>query len=119
MKNILFTILFLKLSINSFAQYSDLDIVTRYNQYGAYVYGYKTVVTLPDDPNNLQAYRRSTYFGTITTSNQEEAAGGGMSWVLESLIRLYETTKDKAYLYEFIRQTLELQHNRGNNHLKA
>jgi hypothetical protein len=108
--NFFFSILFTLLISSCFAQYSDLDIITRYNQVGAYVYGFKTGVTLPDDPTDPN-YRRSTYFGTITTSNQEEAAGGSMSWVLESLIRMYETTKDKAYLYEFIRQTLELQIN--------
>jgi len=72
------------------------------------VYGFKTGVTLPYNDSNHPDFI-NTYYGTFSNSGERDAAGDGMPWVLESLIRMYETTKDKAYLYEFMRQSLELQ----------
>jgi hypothetical protein len=40
------------------------------------------------------------------------STGNGLSWVLSSLIRMYETTGDKAYLIKFINHCIEIQNNR-------
>ena len=95
---------------HSFAQFSANDLITKYNNIGLDEYGFKTGVTLPSaDPNHL-----NIYYGDLSAETLMANGTDGMSYALESLIIMYKTTKDKAYLYEFIRQALELQHWRGN-----
>lgn len=87
------------------AQYSNFDFVNNYNKTGTIIYGFKTGVTGYASLN--------TYFENLKKGDQIDAACDGYSTVLESLIRMYQCTKDKAYLYEFMRQTLALEDLRG------
>lgn len=48
----------------------------------------------------------------ICPSNIPGNYGDGMSYVLESYIKMYETTKDKAYLIKFIINSICMQENR-------
>ena len=48
----------------------------------------------------------------ISPSNIPNTYGDGMSYVLESYIKMYETTKDKAYLIKFIINSICMQENR-------
>ena len=38
--------------------------------------------------------------------------GNSLSWILSSLLRMYETTGDKAYLIKFINHSIQIQNNR-------
>jgi hypothetical protein len=90
---------------SSIAQFSDIDLINTFNEKGKIFYGFKTGV-IPISIN--------TYYGDLSSNTLMANGTDGMSYALESLIIMYKTTKDKAYLYEFIRQALELQHWRGN-----
>jgi len=111
MKKIISLFFVLLMVNNCYAQFSDLDLTTKYNQIGKAVFKFKTGIL--DPQTGLPSI--NTYYGTISNNNERDAAGAcGMPYVLESLIRMYNTTKDKAYLYEFMRQALEMMHWRAN-----
>jgi hypothetical protein len=97
-KNILI-IFFFQTHLLILAQYSNIDFVTKYNEVGATRFGFKTGVYPSNVPN--------TYYVDLSTQILAANSGDGTAYVLESLLRMYETTKDKAYLYEFIRHALE------------
>ena len=99
-------------SVSSFAQYSNFDLTSEFQIIGVSIFGFHTGVTLPNDPSSVN-YHQNTYFNKVETNDQIDAACDGYSTVLESLIRMYQCTKDKAYLYEFMRQTLALEDLRG------
>ena len=48
----------------------------------------------------------------ISPSNIPDTYGDGMSYVLESYMKMYETTKDKAYLIKFIINSICMHENR-------
>ena len=105
-----FTLVLLFHMTEILAQFSSSELVNKYNQKGVQYYGFKTGVTLPTYPQ----LPLNTYYGDLSAETLMANGTDGMSYALESLIIMYKTTKDKAYLYEFIRQALELQHWRGN-----
>ncbi len=93
------------------AQSFNYDLRTIYDSIGRKYYGFQTGVTLPNDP---VYFHQNSYYGNLSSHALMAKAGDGMSYALESLVIMYKTTKDKAYLYEFIRHALELQHWGGN-----
>jgi hypothetical protein len=93
-----------------YSQYSDIDFVKHYNKVGKDIFRFKTGIVA----QTIGGSTANTYYYDLSTQNYAGNAGNGTAYVLESLLRMYETTKDKAYLYEFIRHALELQHWRGN-----
>jgi hypothetical protein len=100
MKKSILTIVLVLIQLALLAQYSDIELIEKYNHVGKNIFKFKTGVTSPN-----------TYYSDLSTQNYAGNAGNGTAYVLESLLRMYETTKDKAYLYEFIRHALELQIN--------
>lgn len=51
----------------------------------------------------------------ISPSNIADSYGDGMSYVLESYIKMYQTTKDKAYLIKFINNSICIFENRKDD----
>lgn len=51
---------------------------------------------------------------STSTNDDDEIYGDGMCHVLEGYITMYETTKDKAYLYKFILESLCMMGNRND-----
>jgi hypothetical protein len=105
MKKILLILLLIFAFKYSLAQFSDSDLINTFNEKGKNYYGFKTGI-IPV---------ANTFYGNLSADTLMEKGTDCMSYALESLIIMYKTTKDKAYLYEFIRQALELQHWRGNH----
>lgn len=56
------------------------------------------------------------YFSTYSPANFDyldcNLTGNQLSWVLSSLLRMYQTTGDKAYLIKFVNHCIHLQKNR-------
>lgn len=61
------------------------------------------------------SYPYEPYTGGYTTDIElAKNLGDGMSYMLESYLKMYEATGDKAYLYKFINHTVKIQSMRGS-----
>ncbi len=60
---------------------------------------------------NANLMSRYKPFDSITNL-KDNVYGDGMGYVLEGYITMYETTKDKDYLYKFVMQSLSIMKNR-------
>lgn len=52
-------------------------------------------------------------YGDLNTVAEANNLGDRMSYVLESYIRMYQITRDKAYLYKFMNHVIKIQEYRG------
>ena len=62
--------------------------------------------------NKTMVYNTSYNPCTADPNNDQGTFGDGMAKVLEGYIPVYKATKDKAYLYKFVLQSLCMMENR-------
>jgi len=100
MKFIITIILIYLIVVNSFAQnaFSTYQIKEQFDAHEKVIVGYPTYHYLNS---------------TRTDSSSINHLGDRMPYVLESYIKMYETTKDKAYLIRFIHHAIGMQEERG------
>jgi len=82
----------------AFAQYADFPIKEQYDATETKIVG--------------TPYHYLDYSSTTTPANRRDNLGDRMPYVLESYIKMYETTKDKAYLIRFIHHAISMQEER-------
>lgn len=108
----LFLLLLISASTISAQDYQLLKVKEEYDLFS-------TIMVSTYSPYN-KFYSKD--FNTIHTKNDTNTIttfGEGISRILESYITMYETTKDKAYLYKFLFQSLCIIEERPDNSIDS